>query len=688
MKTVFHMMCATFVAMVFAVSPLQGAELIGLWDFSSTNAQTAKDQSAAKRDATLFLGESKDLGTKTALVLNGFSTHGMIPATRATTFSNGVTLTAWINPARLRRNNVIFGKPNSNPAWTTPTIGLFVPEEGRIGFGLWTQPKAVAVSPKPTPIGSWTFVAGSYDGETARLFVDGQLIATAKAGKKIAATDEPFLIGTGTMSNRFYAGMIGELRLYDGALDVVDVGRLYRESVSQYPREPQSAKTSEQTTTVRSKRRPDSEWRNYPTRTLGLLDGYEPSGADIELSKYGGWLARRTTATGYFRVEKIADRWWMIDPEGYYFIHVGVGSVHPGSSANMKKSFAQKFGSTQRWTEETAKLLKELRFNGTGGWSSNQSFRESPTPFPYIVRMNLMSRFGKHLGVTNRVPGHTGFELQCIPVFHPDFPQFCDEQAKELAASRDDPYVVGIYSDNELQAPILDNYLQLDQDKPSQKPNYEAALAWLQKRKGKQDVSASDITVMDRLEFGGFVFERYFSTVSQAIKKYAPNHLYIGSRFMGSNFANPFVWKAASPYCDVITINYYSVWGPDLHDVAYWQSICPRPLLVTEFYVKGEDSGLPNNTGAGWIVPTHQDRGRFYQHYVLGLLESRSCIGWHWFKYQDNDPEDTKAELSNIDSNKGIVDIKYEPYVEFTDLMREVNREVYPLTRYFDQRGQ
>ena len=107
--------------------------------------------------------------------------------------------------------------------------------------------------------------------------------------------------------------------------------------------------------------------------------------------------------------------------------------------------------------------------------------------------------------------------------------------------------------------------------------------------------------------------------------------------------------------------------------------------MITEFYVKGEDSGLPNTTGAGWIVPTQEDRGRFYQHFVLGLLESRNCVGWHWFKYIDNDPAQANAELSNIDSNKGIVKIDYEPYVEFLKLMKSVNREVYPLTEFFDR---
>jgi len=71
---------------------------------------------------------------------------------------------------------------------------------------------------------------------------------------------------------------------------------------------------------------------------------------------------------------------------------------------------------------------------------------------------------------------------------------------------------------------------------------------------------------------------------------------------------------------------------------------------------------MPNRTGAGWLVHTQDDRGIFYENFVLTLLESKSCVGWQWFKYQDNDPDDPHAESSNKDSNKGIVDRYYKAY--------------------------
>jgi hypothetical protein len=53
----------------------------------------------------------------------------------------------------------------------------------------------------------------------------------------------------------------------------------------------------------------------------------------------------------------------------------------------------------------------------------------------------------------------------------------------------------------------------------------------------------------------------------------------------------------------------------------------------------------------------------------------------------DNDPKDTTKDPSNRDSNKGLVTIRYESYVEMLDRMRALNRETYALINYFDHQS-
>lgn len=113
-----------------------------------------------------------------------------------------------------------------------------------------------------------------------------------------------------------------------------------------------------------------------------------------------------------------------------------------------------------------------------------------------------------------------------------------------------------------------------------------------------------------------------------------------------------------------------------------WAQWAKKPFFITEFYTKAEDSGLPNVSGAGWLVRTQKDRGLHYQNFCLQLLQSPSCVGWHWFRYQDNDPSDPTADPSNNDSNKGIVNTTYDAYPVLTDWMRQLNIRKYSLRNF------
>jgi hypothetical protein len=39
---------------------------------------------------------------------------------------------------------------------------------------------------------------------------------------------------------------------------------------------------------------------------------------------YGGSQKRKFQATGYFRLERASDRWWLVDPEGSGFMTIGL----------------------------------------------------------------------------------------------------------------------------------------------------------------------------------------------------------------------------------------------------------------------------------------------------------------------------------------------------------------------------
>jgi hypothetical protein len=427
------------------------------------------------------------------------------------------------------------------------------------------------------------------------------------------------------------------------------------------------------------------DYEPFRTRTIGLLAGYQTPANPEKLSKYGGWLGKRSTATGYYHVEKLGDRWWAVDPDGYLYFNVALNSISMGGSERNKQAVKVKFGTSEKWIDRTIAMLQENGFNCAGSWSDYKAIIEankrSAKPFAYTINLNFMSGYGRERGGTFQQPGHTGYPNDAIFVFDPGWEAFCDRHAKQVDAYKDDPNLFGYFSDNEMPFKLkaIDNFLAL----PENDPGNLAARKWLK----EQGITGDQITDRHREKFMALVADKYFSAVSKALKKYDSNHMYIGARFYSSEKSQPEFMKTAGKYLDIVSNNYYNKWTPDSADMANWAAWTGKPFIVTEYYTKGEDSGMPNQSGAGWIVKTQRDRGLFYQNYNLALLESKNCVGWHYFKYQDNDPTATGVDPSNTDSNKGIVNNLYEVWTPMTELMKELNTHVYSIINYFDKRN-
>jgi len=433
--------------------------------------------------------------------------------------------------------------------------------------------------------------------------------------------------------------------------------------------------------TVEAAAKPGHPWQLFPTRTLADLPDAASEKVDAPLTSYGGQATQKVKATGFFYATKLGSRWWLVDPEGGLFLNKGVVGVAPLKTPGAQAAFKSKFGNLANWAAQTTSQLHDLGFNGFGAWSDVDAMGTVPQPLAGTRIWNFMASYGHKRGGTFVQPGHTGYPNDCIFVFDPAFETFCDDFAKQLSAGKNDPHLLGHFSDNELpfKPGLLTNYLALPKGDPGQR----AALTWLQIRHGAK-AGLKEITVQDDRDFLEFVVTRYFRIVAAAIKKYDPNHLYLGSRFYGRGLAEPEILRAAGPFVDVVSVNYYNTWTPDAARLGTWERESHKPILITEWYAKGMDSGMGNTGGAGWLVKTQRERGEFYENFTLGLLESKVCVGWHWFKYIDNDPADTKTDPSNRDSNKGMFNNRFEPYTPLLESMNKINQRAYSLIKYFD----
>ena len=380
---------------------------------------------------------------------------------------------------------------------------------------------------------------------------------------------------------------------------------------------------------------------HYSDTERGKFAGISPGKiSDREsLGKFGGWKQMRAKSTGFFRTVKVDDYWMMVDPEGYAFFGFGLNSVRETPKLKLPQD------------------VKAIGFNHMASWSD-----ESIRNMPFTPRWNFIQDFKN---ITPEVK-RAYLERDLLPVFDPRFQPFVEKQARKAAAYKNNPWVLGHFTDNEIP---FHKTIQLRESLRLPKNNaiHITAKQWLLKKYGRRS-KLKDITEEDELQYMGYVADRYYQVVTSALRKNDPNHLILGERLHASAKYNPYIIESVGKYSDVISINFYRDWTPPQNVRAMWREKGKKPFLITEFYAKAANSGLDNENGAGWVVPTQKERVQHFENFAMQMLGTPNCIGFQWFRFVDDEG-----------SNKGVYDSRFQPYQQLQDSMRNISGGLYRL---------
>jgi hypothetical protein len=438
--------------------------------------------------------------------------------------------------------------------------------------------------------------------------------------------------------------------------------------------------------------------------------------------QYGGWAnGPKLKATGFFRAEKVNDKWWLVDPDGHLFWSHGIDCVRmldstpidersawfenfPGdilsgreflstgyalkghyagknpktfsfAGANLKRKYGENW--QHNYGDTVHRRIRSWGLNTIANWSDAGLFLLRRTPYTDTV--------GSH--GARMIEGSEGYWGKFPDVFDASFAAAVRRSMEgKQRSSANDPWCLGYFSDNEMSWGN-DTSLALGALKSSAaqaakkefvsdlKAKYAGIgklnLTWgtsyaswenlLESRELPDQKRARE----DLIAFCVKTAETYFRTVRESIKAVAPNQLYLGCRFAE---ANDHAAKAAGKYCDVVSYNFYR---RSIADFQYPGG--DKPLIVGEFHFGALDRGL-FHTG---LVPVENQRARAeaYREYVLGALRHPQFVGTHWFQWQD---EPTTGRVYDEENYQiGFVDIADTPYAETINASREVGRQLY-----------
>jgi hypothetical protein len=389
----------------------------------------------------------------------------------------------------------------------------------------------------------------------------------------------------------------------------------------------------------------------------------------INACRYGGYPSGRRKATGFFHVEKISERWWLIDPEGCRFYSTGVngaGAEPPRTQIiGRSKLFASIPTAAQvpATNADTGPLRDPVSF-----YAANllQRFgRNWRTPSAQLTsrRMRawgLNTAYGAELndalpaGSTQRQPyvyplrgwQQTEGAIMGLPdVYSEAFARRVDaDAAQQLSVRKNDPWMIGYFIGNEPPWPAREGQL------------VDLVLAGANtaiQQRFKAELAKGDTPAI-RKALVHAAFSRYLEIVNAAVKRHDPNHLNLGIRFGGTP---PDDVIALARGFDVYSMNKYR-WAPPRDFIDRVYAIQKLPILIGEFHFGVPERGL----APGLVQAMNQlERGVAYSYYVENAAEHPAIVGTHWYQWIDQ-PATGRRDGENY--NIGWIDVTDRPYPE------------------------
>jgi hypothetical protein len=438
---------------------------------------------------------------------------------------------------------------------------------------------------------------------------------------------------------------------------------------------------------------------------------------DGEFDSYGGWTGHKFEATGFFRIERDKNRWWMVDPEGHPFFSVGPDCVIPyaeGPVDGIEGLFSwlpPKEGEfADAWIEKrkgrgnsvsflTANLIRTFAGDWREAWEGIVKAQLKEYGFNTIANWSVPG-----LGTKLEIPYVTevGFPDTERKIFR-DFPDvFSEEYAvnsdacyRALEAKASDSYMIGYFLRNEPNWAFGDynvaefliahpedfackdeliKYLGVkyngDVRSLSEAWNYSFN-SFVDLKNPIENASRLSLKAeQDLKEFTKILVEQYIKIPAQAARKYAPNHLNLGLRWA---WVASDAFYAGSEYCDVFSINCYKL-NPDAEEIRKYSEVTGLPVMIGEFHAGALDAGLPSNGLRG--VKNQEERGKFYSWYLENAAAIPELVGAHYFQWND---QPVLGRFDGENCNIGLIDVCGRPYEEMMKYIKNTHKRMYKI---------
>ncbi|MEM6689176.1 MAG: sulfatase-like hydrolase/transferase [Planctomycetota bacterium] len=303
------------------------------------------------------------------------------------------------------------------------------------------------------------------------------------------------------------------------------------------------------------------------------------------------------TEQSFIKLSEIDGRVWLLDSSGQPFFAHGV--THVG------------YGHNGEDVHEIANALKELGFNSYG--YGCPTFLQND--MPYVQDNNRIAEIATYRG-----KGAKFFDI-----FDPREKTRMEQEIERVClANRNNPNLIGYYWTDLAAWPLKNqtetNWVEFIRGLPKSTPGQEKYQEFLATWNGNDD-SQRD------LGFLRLIAREYFRICGEANRKFDPDHLIFGDRYMFSTLV-PEVIQESLPYIDAVAIQPFFNPGFPRKQFDRVHKLTGKPIILCDFNVTFKEEG---KNVFGWKPVENADvAGPMYRDYIKEAFKTPYIIGSFW----------------------------------------------------------
>ena len=193
--------------------------------FSQLDGNTVLDESGNKNHGKIEKAKLSGKGKYgDAMQFKGGDNHVLIKNSKTLSISDEVTVSVWVNWNDAPGDGWLCVLANGKQGGPWENYGLFVNRGSRYFYfttslGAEGAHKVRNSGNNTTEPEKWTHCVCTYDGKTAKIYIDGELIKEDPAGDKLIGGSVDLRLGHREGSGHWYNGLIDEVAIFSEALN-------------------------------------------------------------------------------------------------------------------------------------------------------------------------------------------------------------------------------------------------------------------------------------------------------------------------------------------------------------------------------------------------------------------------------------------------------------------------------------